>query len=77
MKQVFVWPFYRVSYNQNTRTQFYSTTIKLHKFLQIKFIYFEKAAKFCEIFPLILTVCTAVKKDLAKKFFGLLRIYEL
>ena len=26
-----------------------------------KFIYSEKATKFCEIFPLLLTVCTAVK----------------
>ena len=27
----------------------------------VKFIYSEKAAKFCEIFPLFLTVCTVVK----------------
>ena len=27
----------------------------------LKFIYSEKAAKFCEIFPLLLTVCTVVK----------------
>ena len=27
----------------------------------IKFIYSEKATKFCEIFPLLLTECTAVK----------------
>ena len=27
----------------------------------LKFIYSEKATKFCEIFPLLLTVCTAVK----------------
>ena len=27
----------------------------------IKFIYSEKATKFCEIFILLLTVCTAVK----------------
>ena len=27
----------------------------------IKFIYSEKAIKFCEIFPLLLTVCTVVK----------------
>ena len=27
----------------------------------VKFIYSEKATKFCEIFPLLLTVCTAVK----------------
>ena len=45
----------------------------------LKFIYSEKATKFCEIFPLLLTVCTAVKskgEDFAK-FCGLLRIYEL
>ena len=27
----------------------------------IKFLYSEKAAEFCEIFPLLLTVCTVVK----------------
>ena len=27
----------------------------------LKFNYSEKATKFCEIFPLLLTVCTAVK----------------
>ena len=27
----------------------------------VKFIYSEKATKFCEIFPLLLTVCTGVK----------------
>ena len=27
----------------------------------VKFIYSEKATKFCEIFPLLLTVCTVVK----------------
>ena len=29
----------------------------------IKFIYSEKATKFCEIFPFLLTVCTAVKSQ--------------
>ena len=29
---------FTISYNQNTRTQFYSTTIKLHKFLQTSYI---------------------------------------
>ena len=29
--------------------------------LLLKFIYSEKATKFCEIFPLLLTVCTVVK----------------
>ena len=36
-------------------TDFYNST------LQVKFIYSEKATKFCEIFILILTVCTVVK----------------
>ena len=27
----------------------------------VKFIYSEKATKFCKIFPLLLTVCTVVK----------------
>ena len=27
----------------------------------LKFIYSEEATKFCEIFPLLLTVCTVVK----------------
>ena len=27
----------------------------------LKFIYSEKATKFCEIFPLLLTECTVVK----------------
>ena len=27
----------------------------------LKFIYSEKATKFCEIFPYLLTVCTVVK----------------
>ena len=27
----------------------------------VNFIYSEKATKFCEIFPLLLTVCTVVK----------------
>ena len=29
--------------------------------LMLKLIYSEKATKFCEIFPLLLTVCTAVE----------------
>ena len=36
----------------------------------VKFIYSEKATKFCEIFPLLLTVCTAVKikEKISKNF---------
>ena len=30
---------------------------------QVKFIYSEKATKFCKIFPLLLTVCTVVKSE--------------
>ena len=30
----------------------------------VKFIYSEKATKFCEMFPLLLTVCTVVKSIL-------------
>ena len=33
----------------------------MHWFCELKFIYSEKAAKFCKIFPLLLTVCTVVK----------------
>ena len=29
--------------------------------VKLKFMYSEKATKFCEIFPLLLTVCTVVK----------------
>ena len=29
--------------------------------LEIKFIYSENATKFCEIFPLLLKVCTVIK----------------
>ena len=31
------------------------------QFMLVKFIYSEKATKFCKIFPLLLTVCTVVK----------------
>ena len=31
------------------------------QFTSLKFIHSEKATKFCEIFPLLLTVCTVVK----------------
>ena len=34
---------------------------RLRKIQEVKFIYTEKATKFCEIFPLLLTVCTVVK----------------
>ena len=46
---------------------------------KLKFIYSEKATKFCEIFSLLLTLCTVVKSKgkISQKFCGLLRIYEL
>ena len=34
---------------------------KIYNVHVVKFIYSEKATKFCEIFPLLLTVCTVVK----------------
>ena len=37
----------------------------------VKFIYSEKATKFCEIFHLLLTVCTVCQ------FCGLLRLYDI
>ena len=46
----------------------------------VKFIYSEKATKFCEIFPLLLTACTVLSQKQGEdfaKFCGLLRIYEL
>ena len=52
---------------------------KALQFFQIKFIYSEKATKFCEIFPLTFDYSTYSQKlgeDFAK-FCGLLRIYEL
>ena len=43
--------------------QYLCTKLRTFKstFGLIKFIYSEKATKFCEIFPLLLTVCNAVK----------------
>ena len=40
---------------------FYCILFKIFKNVLLKFIYSEKATKFCEIFPLLLTVCTVVK----------------
>ena len=51
--------------------------------LPLKFIYSEKATKFCEIFPLLLTVCTVVKrkgkmniKNLTKIFISFQALFE-
>ena len=38
----------------------WATYIQIHT-TYVKFIYSKKATKFCDIFPLLLTVCTAVK----------------
>ena len=35
--------------------------VENNKWVYVKFIYSEKATKFCKIFPLLLTVCTVVK----------------
>jgi len=39
----------------------YEVNISWQLICVVKFIYSEKATKFCEIFPLLLTVCTVVK----------------
>ena len=56
----------------------WSHPVMAHHFphCSVKFIYSEKATIFCEIFPLLLTVCTVVKSkgQIAQKFCGLLRI---
>ena len=36
-------------------------TVPFFVWFWLKFIYSEKATKFCEIFPLLLTVCTVVR----------------
>ena len=51
-----VWTFY--SFNSLKKKKYLSTMLD---YWHLKFIYSEKATKFCEIFPLILTVCTVVK----------------
>ena len=47
--------------------------------VSLKLVYSENATKFCDIFPLLLTVCTVVisKGEISKTNCGLLRIYEL
>ena len=46
------------------------------RFRKVKFIYSEKATKFCKIFLLLLTVFTVVKSK-AKISHDFIRIYEL
>ena len=50
---------------QNICFEFFSQVLKTEKkdclLRPIKFIYSEKAKKFCEIFTLLLTVCNVVK----------------
>ena len=43
------------------RTLFSLQNVLWRRCSLVKFIYSEKAANFCEIFPLLLTVCTVVK----------------
>ena len=45
-------------------------------FQPLKFIYFEKATKFCEISSLPLSYVVPIKSNFAK-FWGVLKIYEL
>ena len=41
------------------------------KFLTLlKFMYSEKATKFCEIFPLLLTVCTALRSKAFSEYMN-------
>ena len=50
---------------------------ELQSCVKVKFIYSEKATKFCEIFPLLLTVCTVVKsKGKISKNFAALSEYR-
>ena len=60
--------FYLFINNINARTkmfykkcQFFILLPLITQICQVKFIYSEKATKFYEIFPLLLTVCTVVK----------------
>ena len=52
---------------------------QFESFFLLKFIYSEKASKFCEIFLLLLTVCTVIKSKgkISQNLCGLLRTYEL
>ena len=45
--------------------------------LQVKFIYSEKATKFCEISTLLLSVCNVDIRWRFRKILWLLRMYEL
>ena len=63
--------------NGNTLIIFFSTKLYIlfnqHSVISsVKFIYSEKATKFCEIFPSILTVCTVVKSkgNISQKFMA-------
>ena len=56
----------------------FSLFFKSNIFCLVKFIYSEKATKFCEIFTLLLSYVVLVKKgEYFAKFCGVLRIYEL
>ena len=56
-----------------------SVRLKICLGVILKFIYSEKAARFCEIFPLLLTTVHRVKSKVEDftKFCALLRIYKI
>ena len=59
------WPWMesRISWYQwrRERGQLFRYTFRLFFLVYLKFIYSEKATKFCEFFTLLLTVCTVLK----------------
>ena len=55
------WVFLRLSILQKYFSFYVCTVYYVRKYLIVKIIYSEKAAKFCEIFPFLLTACTVVK----------------
>ena len=61
-----------VSNDKNLKLNFTKNGDLIYKgrfFSKVKFIYSEKATKFCEICPLLLTVCTVVKsKKISQSF---------
>ena len=69
--------FYKLHWRINLNQQL--TRLKCKSCARVKFIYSEKATKFCEIFTLLLSYVVPVKSKvkISAKFCGLLRIYEL
>ena len=74
-----------ICFEQTSVTQIeylpYFALVYIYPFLTryLKFIYSEKATKFCEIFTLLLSYVVPVKSKVKifAKFCGLLRIHEL